>query len=47
MKIRIHELAAKKFDDAIEWYDQQSEGLGKRFKKIVANRIEKIRNNPG
>ena len=33
MKIRIHELAVKEFDDAIAWYDQQSEGLGKRFKK--------------
>ena len=46
MKIRIHELAAKEFDDAIEWYDQQSEGLGKRFKKTVTNNIEKIKNNP-
>ena len=46
MKIRIHELAAKEFDDAIDWYDQQSEGLGKRFKRIVTKSIEKIRNNP-
>ncbi|MBC8439800.1 MAG: type II toxin-antitoxin system RelE/ParE family toxin [Deltaproteobacteria bacterium] len=40
MKIRIHELAAKEFDDAIMWYDQQSEGLGKRFKKTVKDSIE-------
>lgn len=46
MKIRIHGLAAKEFDDAIDWYDQQSEGLGKRFKRIVTKSIEKIRNNP-
>ena len=46
MKIRIHELAAKEFDDAIMWYDQQSEGLGKRFKKTVKDSIEKIKNNP-
>ena len=46
MKIRIHELAAKEFDDAIAWYDNQSEGLGKRFKKTVINSIGKIRNNP-
>lgn len=46
MKIRIHELAAKEFDDAIDWYDKQSEGLGKRFKRIVTKSIEKIRNNP-
>jgi plasmid stabilization system protein ParE len=46
MKIRIHELATKEFDDAIMWYDQQSEGLGKRFKKTVKDSIGKIRNNP-
>ena len=46
MKIRIHELASKEFDDAIEWYDQQSEGLGNRFKKTVEKNIEKIKNNP-
>jgi len=28
------------------WYDQHSEGLGKRFKKTVKDSIEKIRNNP-
>ncbi len=39
MKIRIHELATKEFDDAIIWYDQQSEGLGKRFKKTVKDSI--------
>jgi len=46
MRIRIHELAAKEFDDAIEWYDQQSAGLGKRFKKTVIDSIGKIKNNP-
>ena len=46
MKIRIHELAAKEFDDAIVWYDQQSEGLGKRFEKTVKDSIRKIGNNP-
>jgi hypothetical protein len=40
MKIRIHELAAKEFDDAIMWYDQQSEGLGKRFNKTVKDSQE-------
>jgi len=46
MKIRIHELAAREFDNAIDWYDQQSEGLGKRFKKIVVDNIVKIKSNP-
>ena len=29
MKIKIHELAAQEFDEAIEWYELQSKRLGK------------------
>ena len=47
MKIKIHELASKEFDDAIEWYELQSKGLGKRFKNSVVEQIRKIRKNPG
>ena len=46
MKIRIHESAAKELDEAIEWYEMQSCGLGQRFKKAVADQIGKIRKNP-
>ena len=46
MKIKIHELAANEFDEAIEWYELQSKGLGKRFKKIVMNHIKRIKQNP-
>ena len=47
MRVKIHELAVKEFDEAIEWYELQSSGLGKRFKKLVVeqvNKIKKIRN---
>ncbi len=47
MKIEIHELAAKEFDEAIEWYDLQLEGLGKRFKKAVNCQLKKIKRYPG
>lgn len=47
MKIKIHELAVKEFDDAIDWYELQSKGLGKRFKKTVMSQIQKIKRNPG
>ncbi|NTU50395.1 MAG: type II toxin-antitoxin system RelE/ParE family toxin [Desulfobulbaceae bacterium] len=47
MNVEIHELASKEFDDAIEWYEMQSKGLGIRFKRIVINQIRKIRQNPG
>ncbi|NQU66154.1 MAG: hypothetical protein HQ517_17990 [SAR324 cluster bacterium] len=46
MKIEIHELAAKEFNQAIDWYDLQSEGLGKRFQKTVVNQLKKVKKNP-
>ena len=46
MLVKIHELAAKEFDEAIEWYELQSVGLGKRFKKSVIEQINKIKKNP-
>lgn len=35
MKIQIHELAARELEEAIEWYELQSEGLGERFKEAT------------
>jgi len=46
MKIKIHELASEEFDEAIEWYELQSKGLGKRFKQSVIEQIKKIKKNP-
>lgn len=46
MKIKIHELASKEFDEAVEWYELQSKDLGKRFKKSVIEQINKINSNP-
>jgi plasmid stabilization system protein ParE len=46
MKVHIHEMAAREFDEAILWYEAQSEGLGDRFKKTILHRIEMIKKNP-
>jgi len=46
MQIKIHELADKEFKEAIEWYELQSKGLGKHFKKLVVKKISKIKKNP-
>lgn len=46
MQIKIHPLAAKEFDDAIEWYELQSQGLGDRFRYAVIGQINKIRIHP-
>ena len=46
MKVKIHELAVREFDDAIDWYEMQSSGLGKRFREQVKEQIKKIKTNP-
>jgi len=46
LKIRIHDLAAQEFDDAIDWYEMQSHGLGARFKSKVVEQINRIKLNP-
>ncbi|MBN2541261.1 type II toxin-antitoxin system RelE/ParE family toxin [bacterium] len=47
MRIKIHELALKEYNDAIRWYEQQSKGLGKKFNKAVNIQLKKIKKNPG
>lgn len=46
MKVKIHELASKEFDEAVEWYELQSKGLGQRFRKSVFEQLKKIKRNP-
>ncbi len=46
MRINIHELAVKEFNEAIEWYEIQSAGLGKRFKDTVIAQLKKLKKNP-
>jgi len=45
MQVRLHELAAKEFDEAIEWYELQQKGLGTKFKTTVLNQLNKIKLN--
>nr|VFK41051.1 MAG: hypothetical protein BECKTC1821E_GA0114239_100944 [Candidatus Kentron sp. TC]VFK46796.1 MAG: hypothetical protein BECKTC1821D_GA0114238_10367 [Candidatus Kentron sp. TC] len=46
VKFRIHDLAAREFDQAIQWYELQSKGLGKRFEKVVKQQLKNIKQNP-
>lgn len=46
MKLRIHELAAKELLDAVKWYDQLQNGLGRRFQEMAVLQVSKIRKNP-
>ena len=45
MQVKIHELAVKEIDEAIEWYELQQKNLGQRFKTVLINQIKKIKLN--
>ncbi len=32
MRVKFHELAVFELNEAVEWYENQSNGLGQRFK---------------
>jgi plasmid stabilization system protein ParE len=46
MKIRIHELALQEFEEAVEWYELQSRGLGMNFRQIVRDQVRKLAKHP-
>ncbi len=42
LKIEIHEFASQEFNEAIEWYEFQSDGLGNRFKRLVITQMKQV-----
>ena len=46
LKIKIHEFALNELNEAIEWYDLQSQGLGAKFKLVAKSQVNKIAENP-
>src|SRR5258705_12021506 len=44
--LRFHRLVASDLADAIEWYDERSEGLGDRFRAAVSGRLDEIAEKP-
>lgn len=46
MKVEFLEPAILEYQDAIEFYNLQSEGLGDKFKNEIDNTISIIRNYP-
>ncbi|MBK7377422.1 MAG: type II toxin-antitoxin system RelE/ParE family toxin [Ignavibacteriales bacterium] len=46
MQVKIHELAVKELEEAIEWYELQAKGVGKKFKESVLMQIKKIKKYP-
>ncbi|VAW35104.1 hypothetical protein MNBD_GAMMA01-621 [hydrothermal vent metagenome] len=46
LKIKIHEYASFEFEEAIQWYEFQADGLGKRFKQTVIKQFNAVKENP-
>jgi plasmid stabilization system protein ParE len=44
--IRFLEDARNEFQEAAEWYEIRSEGLGERFRDLVNKKIELIKKHP-
>ena len=45
-KVIIHPEAEKEYLDACNWYEQETTGLGQRFKAAVFKQLEQIDKNP-
>lgn len=46
MRIRFSEIANDELTDACDWYDQQQDGLGARFKSAVRDAARQIARTP-
>jgi len=46
MRIRFSEIANNELVDACDWYEQQQEGLGLRFKSAVRDAAHQIARTP-
>lgn len=46
MRIRFSEIANSELADARDWYEQQQEGLGLRFKSAVRDAARQIARTP-
>ena len=45
-KIVIDSAALQDIQDATDWYNQQSNGLGSRFQKQVKSQVNNLKRNP-
>ena len=44
--IELHPLAEVELWEAVDWYDEQKEGLGKEFARTLQSTIQTIQTNP-
>ena len=46
MNVYFYEAAAAEFGDAVDYYDQQLPGLGRRFRQAVVEALNRIQQFP-
>jgi mRNA-degrading endonuclease RelE of RelBE toxin-antitoxin system len=46
-QIELHPEAVLELEDAYQWYEMRSEGLGKRFMTVVNKRMQELSQSPG
>lgn len=46
MRVRFLETASRELDDAVDYYELEFEGLGKRFKEEVRRAVQRISRHP-
>ena len=45
-RIELHSGAQKELEEAYQWYEERSPGLGKRFIEAVSERLSELSNHP-
>ncbi|MCB0477423.1 MAG: type II toxin-antitoxin system RelE/ParE family toxin [Crocinitomicaceae bacterium] len=46
LQIQIEEIAIKEIQDAFEWYEMQSKGLGNKFRIALQDSFDQIQKSP-
>ena len=43
MKVRFYKAAAREFDEAVQYYENQLPGLGARYRQAVKDAIDRVK----
>jgi hypothetical protein len=46
LTVRLHRLAEAEIREAVAWYEERRDGLGRRFLNAVRDALEELESNP-
>ena len=46
LPVRLRRIAQREYDDAVDWYESRSPGLGSRFLAALRATLDEIADNP-